>query len=804
MVNRDRVSRAGSLKLFLATTSGIVGVALAPLASAQTAADEEPAVETSEGIQDIVVTAQRRDESAQRAALSISVIGGDELKSAGIVSPDDLTRIAPGIQVSGGTSTQVYVRGIGDFGATAQANAAVVTNIDGVVVSRPQAFAGNLFDIQRVELLKGPQGTLYGRNASGGVLNLITVKPEFGRLGGYVEGTVGNYSQLGTEGALNVPTGDYGALRLSYQVNDRHGYLSDGTDDDEHESVRLQGRFEPTPRLETLVSLSYTHLGGKGAGLVRIPRIPGLSPWSGTSSEAVADDLIAAATAQFIASGGASMPPFLLDPLSSFGVSQDVKSYAAHAQLDYDADFATLTIIPAWRQTKARFAIAPNFHYNPGGVPYNAQGDSADGERSDQYSLEMRLGNESNRLKWVLGGYWFKEDQSTDYQLRAGIPLNTRNIMSLTTEAYAAFGQLTYSLLDQLRATVGLRYTSDKRSAYDFERYAISPMMLGGAPSPLDCDPANGAPIGTLCPVSNLTPGYYDSSKTFEKLTWKAGLEFDVTPDSLLFADVSRGFKAGGFNQSVDLVDRSTLLPFDPETVTAYTIGSKNRFLGNQLQINLEAFYYDYKNMQLSSAGFDGDNQIVLITRNAGGATIKGVNLDIVAIPWANGRLRGAVEYVDTNYDRFDILQPAQFVPPGRVACPVSPPDANGNVVINCAGFPLVRAPDWTATVGYTHIFDMNSGATVTFDSDLNYAAESWLATDFHPTQLAPDYVNISASLTYTAPDDRWFVSAWIRNLTNEAIYTGGGGNQNGFVNGWSTSSIAPPRTYGVRFGVNF
>lgn len=790
---------SSSRKVALNVAASMIAVTIGSPALAQEAAPE-PAVG---GIADIVVTAQRRSEVAQKAALSISVVSGDALKAAGVSNPDDLTRIAPGIQVSGGTTTQIYVRGIGDFGATAQASPAVVTSIDGVVVSRPQAFSGNLFDIERVELLKGPQGTLYGRNASGGVLNVLTVQPRFGELGGFVEGTIGNYNLLGIEGALNLPVGDVAAFRLSYQVNSRDGYLSDGSDDDKHESVRLQGRFEPNDRLSLSGSLSYTHLGGVGTGHVRIPRIRGMSPWSGTSDPAVSALFLATAAQAFVDSGGQSMPPFLLDNPADFELFQDVESYAASAQLNYDMDFTTLTVIPGWRKTHARFAINPNFNYNVGG-PYNPQGDMTDGERSDQYSLEARLSNESDRLKWVLGGYWFREDQKTDYQLRAGVPVNTRNIMSLKTEAYAAFGQLTYSVLDTVRLTGGLRYTSDKRSAFDFERYAISPMMLGGAPSAIDCDPANGDPIGTLCPVFNPTPGFYDSKKTFDKLTWKAGIEVDLAPNNMLWGDVSRGFKAGGFNQSVTLVTRDALIPFDPETVTAYTVGLKNRFLDNKLQVNLEGFYYKYKDMQLSSAGFDGDNQIVLITRNAGGATIKGANIDVVVAPWHNTTLRGAVEYVDATYDSFQMAQPANFVPPGRVACPVSAPDMNGIVIIDCAGFPMVRSPKWTGTFGYNQIFDMENGGNVTFNTDVSFASKSWLATDFHPTQLAPSYATVAASVTYTAPDDRWYVTGWVRNLTNQAIYTGGGGNQNGFVNGWSTSAIAPPRTFGVRFGANF
>ncbi|MBD7939947.1 TonB-dependent receptor [Brevundimonas guildfordensis] len=754
-------------------------------------------------IEDVVVTAQRRSETAQKTALSITAVGGETLVQAGVTNPDDITRVVPGVQVSGGTTTQIYVRGIGDYGVTAQANPAIVTNIDGVVVSRPQAFSGNLFDIERVEVLKGPQGTLYGRNASGGVLNVLTVQPKLNEYSGYFDATFGNYSQVGGEGAFNLPLGDTAALRLSYQLNRRDGYLSDGSEDDDREAVRLQVRTAPNERLSLTGSLSYTHLGGVGSGIVPIPAIPGMSPWSGITDprvSAVFQDIV---NQTYVQSGGQSVPPFLIDPLSDSPLFRDVKSWAASAHLEYDLGFATLTVIPAWRETDAQLSYNFNYHYNLG-APYNAAGDRPDGENSTQTSLEVRLGNETDRVKWVLGGFLFAEDQTTDYQLRAGAILNTLNKMSLKTDSAAVFGQATYDLTDRFRVTGGLRYTSDTRKAFDFERYAISPMMLGMAPSPMDCTPPNGAMPGTLCPIYNPTPGFYDSEKTFNEVTGKVGVEYDLASASLLYADISRGFKAGGFNQSVALVTRDALMPFEPEEIISYTIGVKNRFLENRLQLNGELFYYDYTNMQLSNPGFDGDNSVVLVTGNAAGATIKGASVDMVAMPWQGGTIRASVEYVDGVYDNFQVQQPANFVPPGRIGCPVSPPTPQGVVNIDCSGFPLLRSPKWSGALGITQYVDLNNGDSLVFNADVAWADKAWLMPDFHPNQQADAYANVSASVTYNFPNDRWHVALWGRNLTDEAIYTGGGGLQHGFVTGWTTSSIAPPRTYGVRLGARF
>ena len=789
---------------------------------AQSEAQEEPT--NNNGLGEIVVTAQKRSENIQKTALAIEVLSGDELRSAGVTQADDLTKLATGVQAAGGTTAQIYIRGVGDFGVTATANPAVVTSIDGVAISRPQAIGGNFFDLERVEILKGPQGTLYGRNASGGAVNLITAAPRLGETGGFIEANIGSYDQRGLEGAVNLGVGDNAAVRASFQVNDRDGYLSDRTDDDKHHSIRIQARVE-TGALTLRPILSYTHLGGNGTGLAVIPRLPGQSAWTGNTDPVAGAAYIARATAIFngalaggcnpAPTGNCPPPPALLQDPATFRASyfQDVDSYAASLQADVDLNFATLTLLPGYRKTKARFNVVPSFLYNVGGA-YTASGDRSDGESSKQTSMEARLSNQSDALKWVLGGYWFKENQDTEYALQGGLILNTLVSTKLKTEAFALFGQATYSLAESFRLTGGIRYTRDKRAALNFQKFAISPSvttpnpaLTGGLP-PIPCLPNVPAPgqrlPGTLCPLINQTPGFYDSSIKFNKVTWKAGIEVDLAEQSMLFADVSRGFKAGGFNSAVSLTDPTTLQDFAPETITAYTIGIKNRFLDNKVQFNIEGFYWDYNDLQLSAQAFDGTGNIVLLTQNAGKAKVSGVEGSLVVKAWEGGTLRGALSYVDSEYKSFVIQQSALFVPPGRVACPVTAPNAQGLVTIDCSGQPLIRSPKWSGNIGLTQAFELGNGGNVTFDADMAFASKRFVNADFTAAQLAKGYTNISASLTYNAPNEKWFVSAYVRNLTNEVIYSGGGGHQAAFVAGWNTSNISPPRTYGARVGFRF
>jgi iron complex outermembrane recepter protein len=800
-------------------TIALFGLLLAQVAAAQSAARPEA---QAGGLEEVVVTAQHRTEDAQKAALAIVVISGSDLREAGVSKPDDLTKLTPGLQVAGGTTTQLYVRGVGDFGVTATANPAVVTNVDGVVVARAQAISGNFFDLERVELLKGPQGTLYGRNASGGALNILSAQPRLGEMSGYAEVAVGNYSLRALEGAINLPAGNRNAFRLSYQVNSREGYLSDGTDDDKHQSFRLQHKYNDGD-LSVRTIVGYTHLGGKGTGLAVSPAIPGLSAWTGNTDSRAGAAYIAAATAQFngaLAGGCNPAPPpvgncppapaLLADPSTS-NLFQDVTSYNASVQLDKNLGFATLTVIPAWRRTEARFAIQPSFLYNVGGA-YDAAGDKTDGERSSQYSLEARLAHESDRWKWVVGAYGFREDQSDDYVLFGGLIQNQRVSGQLKTDAYAGFGQLTYSVSSSIRLTGGLRYTSDKRSGLEMRKWAISPTVTAPSPvtglPPIPClpdVPVPGAnPPGTLCALINTTPGYYDSSQTYTKATWKAGVEVDLAPQSLFYADVSTGFKAGGFNEAISLSQPTQRQPFSPEKITAYSLGLKNRFLDNRLQLNAEAFYWDYSDLQLSAQAFDATGVIVLLTQNAGKATVQGLDLNVEAKPWKGGTVHAAVEYVDSMYKKFVLQQSALFVPPGRVACGVSAPNAQGLVTVDCSGKPLVRSPEWSGNAGIGQEFPLANGGAINLSADVAFAGQRYETTDFIAAEYAKGYSNVSASLIYNAPKGNWYVGAFGRNLTNAEIYTGGGGHQAAFVTGWVTSNIAPPRTYGARFGVKF
>ena len=234
---------------------------LLPTAAAQP--EEQTAADTDEGLgAEILITAQRREESLQRAAIAVTALAGDALVDAGVTQATDLTRLIPSLQVAPASSfTQFYLRGVGTFGANAFAEQGVAINLDGVYLSRPAAPAGLFYDLARVEVLKGPQGTLYGRNATGGAVNVITNGPELGELGGFVTAEYGNYDTIRASGAFNLPLGDRAALRIAGQHAEHDGYYSDGYDDEDTTAARASVHLDSGAGLDATLMFDFAHVG---------------------------------------------------------------------------------------------------------------------------------------------------------------------------------------------------------------------------------------------------------------------------------------------------------------------------------------------------------------------------------------------------------------------------------------------------------------------------------------------------------------------------------------------------------------
>ena len=717
-------------------------------------AQSTAAAESDVGLEQVVVTAQRRSEGLQKSSLAIQSVSGDQLVAAGVTQAKDLTTLVPGLQIAtGGTATQIFIRGVGDYSTNPQSNPGVAFNVDGIYVGRPEAVGANFYDVERIEVLKGPQGTLYGRNSSGGAINLNTRKPTLGEYSGNLSVAGSNYGMKEIEGAVNVPIAATLALRAAFDVVDRDGYLSDGTDDDKHQAVRLHLLWAPSDNVSMLTTVDYAHTGGEGPGYVPRPLLGESNPWTAAGSPAGLAQL------------ATQLPfgPLLASPLIWQGNNfVDNTSANASTEFKYDMGWAALTILPAYRHFSDNELNFPGFN-------------NGEDFRSKEFTTEARLSHDDERVHWVGGLYYYDETVTGHAVVQDGLVFSAQvKYASLATKSYAAFGQTSYSISNDLRLIGGVRYTKEKRSV-DGSVASVF-LGLGGGPEPF--------------------AGTHD----YSSFTWKTGLEYDVAPENMLYFTASTGYKAGGINQEPPPNS------FAPETLTAFELGSRNRFFDQRLQVNLEVFKWDYNDHQESVLTFDTTGAPNFLTVNAGSASIEGFSVDTRARITPFDTFRAYGEYNHTRYDSFSLDEAAPTFNPLSTSCPVSPVHPNGAglpvVTENCAGFQLARTPTWTGSVGWEHRFALANGGGVNTNVSAQFAAKRWGAVDFTVNERLPSYVVSNVDLTYVPERANWSLTGFVHNISNEAVYMGG--IQQSYAPPQFFSTIGPPRTFGGRFNFDF
>lgn len=759
-------------------------VALVTPALAQ---EQSAATDSDGGIADIVVTAQRRAENLQKVGVAVSAVTGEDLAKAGISQPDDLGKLVPALQVqpSAGSGVSIYLRGVGAQSGNAYAENAVSFNFNGVYIGRPTAPVGTFFDLERVEVVKGPQGTLYGRNATGGAINVLPRRPELGRLSGSIDLEYGNYDNKRGAAALNLPLGDKVALRIAGQIVDRDGYLSDGTQDEKGQAARVSLLIKPSEDWSMLLVGDYFHLGGKGQGSVLAPG-SGFPAGTGGNTAPPLGDRIGASDPRSIAALAAYLatipgPPFcggfgnlltsgcVITPANDSRL--DNNYYGVSATIEGDMGFATLTVQPAYRRTETNEnGYIPGFRINKV-------------EATDQMSLEARLTSKADqRLRYVLGGFYFHEQQEANNFFNLGNLSNNRFVTRLKTESKAVFGQFTFDVTDRFRLIAGGRYTNEVKDA-------LTQSAPGGLPRPIS--PPLSAPFG----------GHLE----FKKFTWKAGVEFDAGPQSLLYANVATGFKSGGFFTALPPVNT-----FQPEKLTAYTIGSKNRFFDNKLQLNVEAFYWDYKDQQVTFVGGIQAGPLVQsggITLNAGQATMYGADVEAVFAPTRADRFTANIQYLHGKYDKLVFDAFSNTGASIRQGCTIlSSRLANPGVnnarfyTTDCTGKQTINSPKWTFNLGYQHRFELGDmNLTVGADTQIQSGRE--LSLNYLPETRQGSYMMSNAFIALDNPEQGWSISGYINNIEDEEVLSNAGLKPIADV---VYVALRPPRTYGVRLGYKF
>jgi iron complex outermembrane recepter protein len=724
--------------------------ATAPEAEAPKA--EAPKAETPKAeSQTIVVTANKVSQSVLKVGASLSALSADDIRELGVTDAKALTDLMPNTQISqaGNSSVVVNIRGIENTNTTSLGEPAAAFHIDGIYLGRMSGAGSAFYDIERVEVLRGPQGTLYGRNANAGVVNVITKQPGNKREG-YVSVELGNLGQKRLDGAVNLPVNESLALRAAFSTNRRDGYsetktsangFSENQDSIHTDSVRLQALVKFNAR--NSLTLSYDQSNNKTTG----PNYYDLT------------------------NGG--IPTKLVDPNVLIQGRFDNTLSGYRAEFKSDLGFAALNYLYGHRETKNKE------DYSTGPVILLTKFKF----KQDSHELRLSSNDAKSPLQWVTGLFLYKET-GTDGQLDGNLPPSLSFLYPfpvgtplgadqcggfaagcfpfvqfldnlVSSESKAVFGQVTYSLSDTSRVIAGARYTRD-------EKHRSGQQVLSG----------DGATYDPTYPLNLVTPLYGLAS--WKSGTYKLGYEQDLSPSQMLYASVSTGYKAGGFN---DGDTRTTPeLIYSPEKITSYEAGLKGRFLDDALQLTSSIFYYDYSELQKTGIV---NNQAVTV--NTGKATVSGLELSARYRVSASGRLDATLGLLNAKYK--DYTTP------------------NGT---DYAGFKLDKTPNTTLNIGYTHDWSLASGGGLRGYVGTKYSS-SYVTTDTGSATAPPvqfkqgSFTKSGASLTYYNADDSFDVQLYVKNIENKTQLMG----SVAFL-GSNYGYMSEPRTFGVRATYRF
>ena len=748
------MNRFTTLLLMTVSLSAIAAPAYAQIASVPTAA---PAAADTSGISDIVVTAQRREERLQNVPIAITAIDARGLEQAGIRDITRLEVLTPGLTVGQtGSDSRPALRGVNtDNSRNAQADSTVAVFQDGIYQSSNQQALQGFYDLARVEVQRGPQGTLYGRNSFGGNISLVSNLPT-DRFEGSIRGEYGTFNRYKITGVLNAPLGNTLSLRLAGQYDKSDGYVKNITPggtragDINDFNGRLSLRWQPDAKTDVI--LRGTVWKGDGAGAAAYEyKVQGIQV-NAAGAQDIDGTIVVPINPRARQSDIATLPangvavptdPWTID--SNTPSTRKVRNYAGSIDISRDLDFAKVKVLVSYTDFDAMRTSDGDFTF--ANVRFNQQR-----SKNKTGTAEIQLAsNAGSPFQYVIGAYYLNTKASEYFQqYRYTFGAFTDNVLTnFNTESYAVFGQASYQLMEQLRATAGVRYTDDLKSASGTD-------------------------------FANLTAGQPTSSpfasRHFRKTTWRGALDYQVTPDKLLYASVSTGFRSGGFNT---FVTAPAPLTFNPETVTAYEIGAKTRWLDGTLQVNVSAFINDFSAIQ--NNGYDGNTNLTY-TQNVGGRTAKGVEAEIQIRPIRELQVFFTAAYLDAHYK--------------AGAAAFDPINAN---LISIAGKQSGFSPDWRVNAGIS--YDIAIGESKLTPRVSTSFVSRYYATDFNAfIERQGAYTKTDLRLTYTSPGDRFTVEGFVTNLENTASISGGefGGRGAYFI------AYAPPRQYGIAAGFKF
>ncbi|SMC83823.1 TonB-dependent receptor [Novosphingobium sp. B1] len=778
------MTRISTRAALIATAALFALPAMPAFAQDMPAAEDTGDVATSN---EITVVARRREERLLDVPIAISALNTEALEKAGAKDLSGIQGAIPNVNIVQGrgsaSSANFYIRGIGQPDALQTFDPAVGVYVDGVYLSRIQGALLNLFDVQRVEVLRGPQGTLYGKNTIGGAVNVVSKKPDLDTVRGEAAFTYGRFDEVTAKGYVSAPlVTDKLALSLAGVYDDRDGIVTDPAtgkkyNDRNNLSGRAILRAKPSETVEISLAGDYTRqrnaltLGQATAPLIGFnynATFTALTPFT-----------IAPAAGPWKYQASTSFKNDEGQRLDHWGVSGTVN-------VDL-SDTLQLVSITAYRKLKTDFFVDID------GTAAEV-GDVLVSTRQHQFSQELQLKLDADKLKGVLGLYYLNEHVTSHQEAYAdsylryvNTPLNFLRTIDdeQDTKSYAAFGQLTYDFTDALSLTAGLRYTRETKEYFRTTTATTSSPVF----------PAIVIKNTFVFPNNLPAPFNADNDVTYEAWTPSATLSYKPSQNTMVYGSVSRGFKSGGFNGRVnglgdvtqEINGQRVVVPtFKPETVWTYEVGAKGSFLNGRVNLSGAAFYSDYSNFQArvggGNTGITGGSFPVL---NAGKLRIQGFEFDLNVRPATPVTLFASVGYLDADYKEFN---------DGRRA-PSFSCNPTGTKITCRPPF----APPLTLRVGGEYRLPLGEAA-LTLGGDARFVDKHYLSVDNRPGLTEDGYWlgNLYAQVDF----DKFYLRGAVKNVTNTLYKTDG--QEFSSVGNIQTAYYGDPRTWNVTVGVRF
>jgi iron complex outermembrane receptor protein len=741
-----------------------------------------------EGIEEIIVTATKRETRLQETAVAVTALTDESLERQQVVDLKSVTALVPNLQIgahSDSAAIDVSLRGIVSTNRTELGDPAVAFHVDGFYSPRPQGATTLLYDLERIEVLRGPQGTLFGRNANAGVINVSTAKPSFDASSASADMTVGDYDLFRIKGHLNAPISERFAIRGAVYADRRDGFIkfqpgskvpvgADRYDNSDKTSYRLSALWEPLDNLR--VFLSGEQFVDKGAGTIPVL----IDPREGTKLRSA-----------------------LVDSAGEL----DMRNTTFHGRIDYKpVSWLELSYLGGYGRMTRRNVSDNDAGFNPGDNFQQEHRTEWSKFLSQSHELQIKT-VDTEYIDAIVGGFYYREDN----KIRFDIDINDDPDGDLVPDQYwamsfiqperildslAAFGQVTWHVMDMLRLTGGARYTTDTKSddggrnlvcpnfGTTFDDGGVNLKDIDGLPLAPDIFADTPFPDGTCGSFPGNTGN--DVKKTWKKLTWMGRVEVDPINNLLIYGLVNTGFKSG--------VIQDGGITADPEYVTNYELGAKATLLGGRLNVNPVAFYSDYTDILRSRAELQTDGSQQLVTRNATEARIFGVETEVTWFASAADLFQLMVSYLNAEYEDFPNIDNVLYATDD----PLSP-------VINLEGNKLPFSPEFSVAAAYEHSFELSNGASIVPRIQTQFQAEMYLGDFNRDSDRQKAFSRTDLSIRYVTQSG-WIAEVFVKNVEDSAVKSNveikgnspGGGGVPGDP-GYAFAYYDAPRTFGAR-----